>query len=228
MKKYLWYLLTLLIVLMMLTGCGKNETQTEKEIISEEQQEQSLSFPYELENGKLVINSLFQSSIMNPDCRDEMGEDVATLELENGSGEFLESAEIVVTLTDGEELEFEISCIPDGEKVWVFEKSNKSIAKDAKCELIICKGNFANASLMMEDKVSVVEDGTMVTLNNLTEETLSNLTIDFHCLFDGEVYYGGRIYTYPVERIEPGSSISFDVEECYLGEAKAVRITGND
>ena len=117
MKKYLWYLLTLLIVLMMLTGCGKNETQTEKEIISEEQQEQSLSFPYELENGKLVINSLFQSSIMNPDCRDEMGEDVATLELENGSGEFLESAEIVVTLTDGEELEFEISCIPDGEKV---------------------------------------------------------------------------------------------------------------
>ena len=53
---------------------------------------QEVSFPYELEEGKIEILSLFQASVENPDCNNELGENTAALEIANKSEEYCQQA----------------------------------------------------------------------------------------------------------------------------------------
>ena len=43
-----------------------------------------------------------------------------------------------------------------------------------------------------------------------------------------DAYFGGLTYTYPVENIPAGESVTLQAEECYLGEAAVVRISRNN
>ena len=106
MKRYLKYLLPLVLILLLFTACGKKEEQTDTrgeatEAVSTEEQKEGIEFPYEIDNGNLVINSVFQSSIENPDCGNEYGDDIASLELVNQSNQYLDSAELTLHMSDG-------------------------------------------------------------------------------------------------------------------------------
>ncbi len=225
--KHKYFILGVLLMAVMLTvtACGKDSSEKGSSIGDESQSD--IEFPYSLEDEKLVIDSLFQSSIANPDCNDEIGEDIASIEVINQSDQFLASAQITVVLKDSTKLQFEIEDVPAGGKVWAFETSNVEISAQTVCEKIECSASYEDNMPVMADDISVDASGTDVRISNLTGNEITELEIGFHCLFDEDVYYGGKTYTYPIETLSAGESISLNVEECYLGTAEVVRITQN-
>lgn len=225
MKEYCALVLILVMILSMAACKNKNgvSSSTTSAQASEEEQSEKFEFPYELDDGKLVVNSLFQSSVANPDYNNEDGEDIATLEIVNQSEEYLSSATITVTLEDGSVLNFSISGMPSGAKVWAFETGNNSIATDINCESIECDSQYSVDDQLMSDQIAVEIDNTSVTLTNLTEGDLTDLVVYCHCLFDG-MYFGGLTYGYPVESVPAGGTAVIEADDCYLGSAEVVCI----
>lgn len=235
-KKYLGVWISLIAVLLGFAACskdnsaaqGKDSSDSAKESEAEEiQEEQSgIEFPYETEDGKLVINSLFQSSIENPDCNNEMGEDIASMEITNQSDTFCASAEVVAIMPDGTEIPFSATNIPAGKTVWAFASDNAAIGQDAVFAEIRSTAVFQESSLM-EEQLSVEVNDTVITIQNLTQNEITDLTVCCHCLFE-EVYFGGLTYNYPVESIPAGESVTVEAVDCYMGTAEVVGIVRND
>lgn len=223
----------LLMALLLFSACSKNSDGNSADPSDNaggeqqsEETEAGMTFPYELEGGKLAVQSIFQSSIENPDCGNELAEDIASLELTNQSDEFCITAEVTVTMQDGMKLSFTATNIPSGKTIWAFASDNTSISLDNirnEIDEIEVSAQFGEASLM-EDQVSVAVDNTTITIQNLTEEEITNLTVGCHCLFD-EVYFGGLTYNYPVESIAAGESVTIEADDCYMGTAEVVSIT---
>ena len=228
MKRYLKYLLPLVLILLLFTACGKKEEQTDTqgeatEAVSTEEQKEGIEFPYEIDNGNLVINSVFQSSIENPDCGNEYGDDIASLELVNQSNQYLDSAELTLHMSDGKELHMVIKNIPPGKKVWAFDDQNQLVSNDVVCTSVDCDAEYLADSPMADQEIKVKVDDTTVTLKNQSENDLNDLTIECHCVIDG-VYYGGLTYSYPVDKLTSNGSKKIEAEDCFLGEAEVVRI----
>ena len=185
-----------------------------------------ITFPYELADGKLKAASLFQYSGLNPDCNNEEGEDIAALEIVNQSDEFCESAEIQVVMQDGTELAFKAEDIPAGKKIWVFESNNQSIGQNDACKEIQDTSEFGEASFVKDQVTASVED-TTITIENLTGEEITDLTVGCHCLFE-DTYFGGVTYSYPTGRIPAGGQVTVDAADCYMGTAEVVWISNNE
>lgn len=215
-------LLILLAVLWKISGL-KKESAGQRE----NQGNEAVEFPYSLEDGKIEVRSLFQYSGMNPDCKDESGEDIASLEIVNKSEEHLKNGEFTVKLVDGTEIPFVVADIPAGQIVWAYATDNSSYDASVACAVIKSDVTFEDKTSLLEDKLTIDVQETEVTLTNKSEENLKNLNVYCHCFFE-EAYFGGLTYTYPVETIPAGKSITLQAEECYLGQAEVVRISQGD
>lgn len=224
-KRYLFLGVLLTAVLLTVTACDKDKTQKDAPGSEAEAEikQVKLEFPYELEDGKILVNSLFQSDIENPDAGNAEGEDIASLELINQSDQFLSSAEITVTLTDGTEIPFSVTNIPAGKKVWVYATDNTRIEMNVECEKIECHSEYEDLAPMMEDLVSVAVEDTVVTIMNNSSNSLTDLKVGCHCVLD-ETYFGGLTYNYPVDEIAPGEIVTIEADDCYLGSAEVVCI----
>lgn len=204
-----------------------NSEESEKPVSEKNPEETSSTeeipdmFPYVLEDGKLKITSLFSSSISNPDCDDAYVEDLASIELINLSNEHLKNAKITLKMSDGQIFKFIVEEIPAGKTVWAFESENRTIAAKSGCESVECEAIFEASTSLMEDSLEITAEATSVSITNLTADTLENVELKFHCLFE-EVYFGGRTYHYSVDEIAAGETAKLDVWECYLGTAQAV------
>ena len=218
--------LVVILIIQMLVLWKDVSWKKEKQEQEKETAEEILEFPYSLDDGKLEITSLFQSSIDNPDCENATGENIASIEVKNQSGKFLVSANITVILSDDTELQFELVDIPAESSVWAFETSNIEITEQPKCKTIECEAVYEESNPMMTEELSIEADGTTVNISNLTDTNLTNINVSFHCLFDEDVYFGGKTYIYPIDVLSVGETVSLEVEECYLGQADAVRVTG--
>lgn len=186
-------------------------------------EQKGLSFPYTLADGKLEVTSIFQYSGGNPDCDDEMGENIAALAVVNKSDKHLSSAQFTAVLLDGTQIPFEVTDIPAGQTVWAFAKDNSVYETENVCESLTCTAQFEDISPLMADKLSFEVNETEVTFINNSGESLSNLSVSCHCLFE-DAYFGGRTYTYPIENIAAGEKLTVSAEDCYLGKAAVVRI----
>ncbi|MBR4888076.1 MAG: hypothetical protein IKU17_02920 [Clostridia bacterium] len=216
------------------TGSAEeNETSSQvslgTEVSSSEEQAGStvqttgVTFPGDVDEGRLKIHALFQSSILNPDAGNAMATDVASIEVGNISGQHLESAQITVVLSGGTVLEFVLYDLPAGQRAWVFDKNNTVLPKNAACSSVTCTAAYAAETPLMTDELSAEADGTAVTLTNLSDSELGDLTLVFRCLFEEDLYFGGAVYTYSIESISPGESVTLSVDECFLGTAQLVR-----
>ena len=188
------------------------------------QQETGLTFPYDLEDGRLSIESIFQFTGFNPDNENTEGENIAALTVINQSEQHLSSAQFTVKLADGARLAFEVTDLPAGEKAMIFEKENQVYELDDVCQEITDTAEFEDVSPVMADRLSAEVQETTVTLTNNSEEDLSNLLLHCHCVID-DAYFGGLTYTYPIASIPAGQSASVDAVDCYLGQAAVVRVS---
>lgn len=229
MKKCTWYMVALLFSFLILTGCHRRDADTVQENTTESapgeaKQIEGLQFPYELDEGRLVVNSLFQSSIENPDCADEYADDIASLEIINKSGKFLESAEITLYMSDDTQLHMVIKDIPADKKVWVFDDQNRAFLGDTTCISMDCNAEYLDEKPMLEEQIAVKTDETIVTLTNQSGESIDGLTVACHCAING-VYYGGLTYSYSMGTLPANGSVGIEAEDCFLGTAEVVRIT---
>lgn len=208
------------VVLLFVTGMRSIEFPTGGQSTEKEQEVQ---FPYELEDGKVEVLSLFQSSISNPDSDGSYVENLASLEVVNRSEEHLQEATIVITLDDGEKLTFVLEEVPAGKTVWAFEVNNKCYKTEQKSRKVECEATFTEKTILLEEQLCVEAEDTLVSVTNISNEILENLELEFHCLFD-EVYYGGKTYKYQIDTIKVEEKASMDVWECYLGIAEIVKI----
>lgn len=186
--------------------------------------EREVTFPYFAEGDKIEITQLFQYSGFNPDCGDEMGENIASLAVVNRSNEHLSYLELSVDVLDGGDMVFEITDLPAGQTAWVFSKDNLSCEMDAVVRDIDCTAKFETGDPRMTDKIQTQVSGTTVFLTNLTGEDLTDLTVSCRTWF-GEAYFGGLTYQYPVDSLPAGQTVTLEAEDCYLGEAAVVRIS---
>ena len=206
------------------TGSDESET-TEIQLPEETSGVQSgIKFPYELEDGKLTVNSLFQSSIDNPDCNNEYADDIATLEVKNTSDEFLKEAKITVMLNDKTKIPIVITNLPAGKSVWAFATDNTAVELNPVCVEIACDAAFEKEMPILDGTVSYEVNETKVTLHNLSSDNLTGLSVGCHCLFDN-IYYGGLTYSYDVDKLSASDSTTLDADDCYLGSAEVVCIT---
>ena len=129
-------------------------------------------------------------------------------------------------MQDGTELVFKAEDIPAGKKIWVFESDNQSVGQDEACEEIRDTSEFGDVSLA-EDQVAVSAQDTMITIENLTGEEITDLTVGCHCLFE-DTYFGGATYSYPTGTIPAGGQVTVDAADCYMGTAEVVWISKNE
>ena len=179
-------------------------------------------FPKSLENGALEVTSLFPYSGMNPDCGDEMGENIGSLEVVNCSGRYLDSASFTVRLTGGGTLHFTVRDLPAGTTIWVFDQDNAPLAETDSCRDLTCDAVFSDAPAMPE-RLETAAEGSSVTLLNSSGAALSGYTAVCHMAV-GETLFGGISFSYPLEEIPAGGSVQFPANECYLGEVSVVRV----
>lgn len=181
-----------------------------------------LSFPSELRDGELRTEALFQYTGMNPDCGDQMGTDIGALEVTNISGRHLRNLNITARLSGGTVLTFSGEDIPAGMTAWLFDRNNTAVSAGETCEELSCQAEFA-AEPPMPEAITVSASGAELTISNQAHQALTGMSVTCHCLFDG-IIFGGVTYTHPLDDLPAGESVRLSVEECYLGEALAVRL----
>lgn len=183
---------------------------------------EGLAFPQVLENGGLRVESLFQFTGFNPDCRNESGEDIAGIMVTNTSGRHLQAADLTLYLADGSELRFSIADLPDGKRVMAYSLDNTSIPDGSACVDIRCVADFVGQTPLVED-LDVRVSGMEITLTNFTGRDLTNIRVYCHCVL-GEDYFGGVTYCYTVDLLRDGQSTTVLAQDCILGQADVVRI----
>lgn len=183
-----------------------------------------LQFPYLLEEQNIEIRSLLNASIANPDGGGEIVEDIAGLELKNTTGQFISHASFEAALSDGTTFHFEIHDLPVDGTMLAFDVNNTVYDSRIPCDSFVCTDlQTASGDQLLSDSIAVSVEETTVTLTNTTDADLGPLTVVCLCDFDGS-YFGGTSYSYPVESIPAGESVTVEVPECYLGSAAVVRI----
>lgn len=181
-----------------------------------------LSFPAELEGGKLEVEGLFLYSGMNPDRGWAAGENIPVLMVKNCSGQYLTRAELTLTSVKGQSFTFLIEQVPDGQTVWAFAREEGSLESEADGAAVSGSTSFEPQPELPAGLECTAEQMTL-TLQNHGKSALTGLRVLCHCLFEG-AYFGGVVYEYPVEEIAPGSTAVVQAADCYLGEASVVRI----
>lgn len=223
-----WLLVASILILLLVIGMivykklgkgGENDN-----IDQAEEQGGELVFPYQLDDGKLEVESVFRYSGINPDCEDEEGEDIAAVQIKNCSEEYLESAEFAITTGDGMKLIFTITDLPAGSIVMAFEVENKEFAAGQTVKKIEANTSYSSDASMHKETIEIFGDDSEIGLKNVSAETIQNMTLTYHCVLDG-AYFGGKSYQKNVEVLGAGESITLDALECYLGEAAVVKIS---
>ena len=184
----------------------------------------AVTFPLIIEEGKLEIESIIQYDGLNPDCGNQEGNDIAAITVRNVSDVYLESAEISMSTNNGNILTFVITDLPAGEAVFAFSQENTSVKADTVYGDVICEASFDADANMSQDQISVTVDGTVITLQNKTNESLSNIVVYCHSTL-GDQFFGGITYTYSIETLPANGSAEVDALDCILGLAEVVRIS---
>lgn len=182
-----------------------------------------LVLPYTLEHGKLTVDSIFQFTGLNPDKNNEEAEDVAAIQLTNTSQEHLASLTVTVTTTGGITASFTAYDIPPGMSAMVMSPNNIPIETNPDCTQITCEAVFLPQSPLAADQLLISVIGTEITVENISGEDLSQITIYCHSMLD-QSCYGGTTVAYEIDSLPAGESTVVSAWDCYLGLVEVVRI----
>ena len=135
-------------------------------------------------------------------------ENVAMLLVKN-NGDFPVEYTQIRVVCGQEELLFDISALPAGEKLVVQEKTGKTIlASDAtSASALVVQGADME---MSESKVQVIDNGdNTLTVKNLTNETISTVRVFYKYYMENEqLFVGGIAFTVRISRLGAGASVT--------------------
>ena len=191
----------------------------QKEAATEEAEK--YQFPVLLDDGKVELSSVFEYSGINPDCGDELAEDIGAVQMKNISGEYLKTLQIKVTMSDGTELDFLVEDVPPETEVLAFELQNKVYDKNLKIMNLQAEGEYS--AEVADEEYSYEVSGSDIAVTNLSEEAKTEVAVSYHCTIDGMIF-GGQSYELPIETLEPGETFTVTDTFCLLGDVTVVSI----
>ncbi len=186
-----------------------------------------VTFPLNVEEGKLQIENLLPFDGWNPDCGDQSGTNIAAIVVTNLSDTYLVRGDISLTTDDGRILNFVLTDIPAGSSVMAFDTSNASVGINTTYGDLVCQAQFDDHASPMADGVVASVAGSHITLQNNTEKDITNIVVYCHGLL-GNQYFGGITYMQTVNNLTAGGTAELDVQDCTLGLVEVVRITSNE
>lgn len=186
-----------------------------------------VTFPLDVEEGKLQIENLLPFDGWNPDCGDQSGTNIAAIVVTNLSDTYLIRSDISITTSDGRVLNFVLTDIPAGSSVMAFDTGNATVGIHTTYGDPVCRSQFGDSASPIADGITVSVAGSHITLQNNTEEDISNLVVYCHGLL-GNQFFGGITYINTVNTLTVGGTAELDVQDCTLGLVEVVRITTNE
>lgn len=187
--------------------------------------QEPLLFPVALDDGKLVVSSMFSHTGIHPEKSDENVSDLAALLVENTSGKYLAEANITATLSDGTVCSFTVTDLPADKTITLFAEDDETFTADDSCVDLSSEAVFEDA--VTPDQLSVTAMGMDVMVENTSGEELTN--IDIYCRdILGESYFGGAVYKHTIENLSAGQTATVTVSESFVGMVEVVRIAINE
>lgn len=217
-------LVLLIILLVVLAGHKRSLAKQEAAKKAEAKAEKGLELPYQFDDGKLEMKSIFSYAGPNPDNNAEEGDNIAAIQMTNCSDTYLASAKITVTVGDGTKLTYQVEALPAGKTVTAFEVQNQELPDKPVVKKIDAKTQYSNDVSLHEDALTITVEDTNIGLTNISQEAIQNMTVFYHDVMDDE-YFGGKSYQKTVESLAAGESTTVTAEECYIGEAAVAGIS---
>ncbi len=203
-------------------AAGTSEA-TESSIPGTSAAETAGTLPQVAQSTGLTLSSVYTSSILNPDCRGEYAEEVASLEVTNSSGSYLVSATLTATMSDGTEVYFTVSDLPAGATAEIFDTENQSMASGVTCSALVCTSEtYLDGDMLLSGTVEVTASGAAAVITNTGSGDLAGLTVVYHCDMAGQ-YFGGTSYTLTIDSLAAGESYTLS-DGTLMGEVAVVRI----
>lgn len=216
-------LVLLIILLVVLTGHKRSLAKQEAAKKAEAKAEKGLELPYQFDDGKLEMKSIFSYAGPNPDNNAEEGDNIAAIQMTNCSDTYLASAQITVTTGDGTKLTYQVEDLPAGKTVTAFEIKNQELPDKFTIHKIDAKTEYSDDVSLHEDALTITTEDMNIGLTNISQEAIQNMTVIYHDVMDDE-YFGGKSYQKTVESLAAGESTTVTAEECYIGEAAVAGI----
>lgn len=171
--------------------------------------ETGISFPCQIPGYDLTIekmepyNGMFVEDGSNANIKN-----VAMLLVKNNGDFPVEYAQIRVVCGQ-EELLFDISALPAGEKLVVQEKTGKTISEGKATSASAMVVQRANME-MSDSKVQIIDNGdNTLTVKNLTNETIPTVRIFYkYYMEDEKLFVGGIAFTVRISRLGAEASVT--------------------
>lgn len=172
-------------------------------------EEIGISFPCQIPGYDITIekmapyNGMFVEDGSNANVKN-----VAMLLVKNNSNFPVEYIQIRVMCGE-EELLFDISALPVGEKLVVQEKRGKTISESkasSASALVVQRANME----MSESKIQVKDNGdNTITVKNLTNESIPTVRVFYkYYMEDEKLFVGGIAFTVRISRLGAGASVT--------------------
>ena len=171
-------------------------------------EEIGVSFPCTIPGYDISIEKMGPyNGIFVEDGSNANVKNVAMLMVKNNSDFPVEYIQIRV-LCGQEELLFDISALPAGERLVVQEKTGKTISEDqatSATALVVRRADME----MSEGKVQVIDNGdNTLTVKNLSNETIPTIRVFYkYYMEDGNLFVGGIAFTVRVSMLGAGASV---------------------
>lgn len=183
---------------------------------------EKFEFPIALDENRLEIGSVYGSAMINPDCENAYGEEIATIQLKNVSGNYLKSAKIQVKLSNGDTFHFVVEELPTDMELMAFDIENQDYDNTYRVEDIQVETEYGE--IVSADEVSWSVTDSEITVENKSNKKKKNITIYYHCVID-DWGYGGTAYELMIDSLEPGESRTVTEQYCFVGDVKISNVT---
>lgn len=229
--------LSILAVLLLCIGCGrqtvqkenaeeKSETLLENAGESENQtevpEEKGLEFPVLIDSSRLELISVFEYTGINSDDEDVFAEEIGAIQLKNVSGQCLKNANICLRLADGKQLNFFVEYIPADTEVLAFELESQMY--DDTVAVMEAAAESEYFEMDFEKMFSYSVNGNEITVENISGERKEQVTVYYHCTLDG-LSFGGKAYKLSLDSLEIDENKTVVDTLCYIGDVTVAAIT---
>lgn len=189
----------------------------------------SIQFPCQIPGYDLVIEKMAPySGMFVEDGSNATVEDVAMLLVRNNSKTPVEYTQIRV-MCGQEELLFDVSALPAGEKLVVQEKNGKTLSKTVAASATALVVQRANME-MSENQVRVTDNGdNTLTVQNLTDEAIPTVRVFYKYYMENEgLFVGGIAFTVRISKLGAGASITIQPSHYSSQTSRVVMVTTYD
>ena len=221
-KIMLTEIFVLILVIIIAAVIGYRQYSQKNNEIEQDSKEIGVTFPYVTEDGNFQISSIIQFSGPNVDADNQESENIAGIEVENISEQYIEEAAVRLTMADDTEYRFLIQDLPVGGKTVAFELDSQEYDGATACKEAACEVQNQDIT-MAEDRVSVRTDGSKVIITNISEQQIDSAEVIYRCT-TGDSYIGGLSYEIPVSGLAGGESFEYEDSKCLLGTPEAVGV----